>query len=84
MGWKLSIILDLGSLDLLKGVFAPGEILFCMDSARSIDEESTRGSMWALEQRLDHPMEEEAERLSTMYTEKVTLTSLKIETYRDI
>lgn len=35
------------------------------------DEESNRGSMWVLDQKLDQPMEEEAVRLKNMYREKV-------------
>lgn len=30
-----------------------------------------QGSMWVLDQKLDQPMEEEAERLKNMYREKV-------------
>ncbi|KAK9133883.1 hypothetical protein Scep_013411 [Stephania cephalantha] len=44
-----------------------------MESVNSepIDEESCeRGSMWALDQKLDQPMEEEAGRLKNMYREK--------------
>ncbi|KAK9156237.1 hypothetical protein Sjap_003717 [Stephania japonica] len=44
-----------------------------MDSVNSepIDEENCeRGSMWALDQKLDQPMEEEAGRLKNMYREK--------------
>lgn len=37
----------------------------------TIDEESNRGSMWALDQKLDQPMDEEAGRLRNMYMEKV-------------
>ena len=37
----------------------------------TIDEENNRGSMWALDQNLDQPMEEEAGRLKNMYREKV-------------
>ncbi|KAK9082207.1 hypothetical protein Syun_031656 [Stephania yunnanensis] len=40
-------------------------------NSESIDEESCeRGSMWALDQKLDQPMEEEAGRLKNMYREK--------------
>ncbi|CAA6658134.1 unnamed protein product [Spirodela intermedia] len=34
------------------------------------DEDTTKGSMWVLEQKLDQPMDEEAGRLSNMYVEK--------------
>uniref|UniRef100_A0A1D1XFM8 Putative potassium transporter 11 n=1 Tax=Anthurium amnicola TaxID=1678845 RepID=A0A1D1XFM8_9ARAE len=40
-----------------------------MESAQTNDE-STRGSMWALDQKLDQPMDEEAGRLKNMYREK--------------
>uniref|UniRef100_A0A1D1YM04 Potassium transporter n=1 Tax=Anthurium amnicola TaxID=1678845 RepID=A0A1D1YM04_9ARAE len=40
-----------------------------MESAQTNDE-STRGSMWALDQKLDQPMDEEAGRLRNMYQEK--------------
>jgi len=30
-----------------------------------------RGGMWVLEQRIDQPMDEEAEKLKNMYREKV-------------
>lgn len=40
-------------------------------TSMTIDEENNRGSMWALDQNLDQPMEEEAGRLKNMYREKV-------------
>lgn len=40
-------------------------------TSMTIDEESNRGSMWALDQKLDQPMDEEAGRLRNMYMEKV-------------
>lgn len=36
-----------------------------------IDEESCKGSMWVLDQKLDQPMDEEAGRLKNMYRERV-------------
>ncbi|RWR81951.1 potassium transporter 10-like protein [Cinnamomum micranthum f. kanehirae] len=39
-------------------------------TSMTIDEESNRGSMWALDQKLDQPMDEEAGRLRNMYMEK--------------
>lgn len=36
-----------------------------------MDGDTSKGSMWDLEQTLDHPMEEEAGRLKNMYSEKV-------------
>lgn len=35
-----------------------------------IDEESCKGSMWVLDQKLDQPMDEEAGRLKNMYRER--------------
>lgn len=40
-------------------------------TSMTIDEETNRGSMWALDQTLDQPMDEEAGRLRNMYMEKV-------------
>ena len=40
-------------------------------ATESIDEESSRGNMWVLDQKLDQPMDEEAGRLRNMYREKV-------------
>ncbi|CAH2049267.1 unnamed protein product [Thlaspi arvense] len=40
------------------------------------DETENRGSMWALDQRLDQPMDEEAGRLRNMYREKKFSVSL--------
>ena len=42
-----------------------------MDVDMSEDDES-KGGMWALKQKIDHPMDEEAGRLINMYREKVT------------
>ncbi|KAI5667452.1 hypothetical protein M9H77_17305 [Catharanthus roseus] len=42
-----------------------------MSSAMEIDEENeTKGGMWALDQKLDQPMDEEAGKLRNMYREK--------------
>lgn len=35
------------------------------------DSDNNRGSMWALDQKIDQPMDEEAGRLRNMYREKV-------------
>ena len=35
------------------------------------DNETNKGSMWVLDQKLDQPMDEEAGRLRNMYREKV-------------
>jgi KUP system potassium uptake protein len=40
------------------------------------DTITNKGSMWALDQKLDQPMDEEAGRLRTMYREKVFSLSL--------
>lgn len=43
-----------------------------MDTEGEISENGdTKGHMWALEQKLDQPMDEEAGRLKNMYREKV-------------
>lgn len=39
------------------------------------DGTEDKGSMWALEQQLDQPMDEEAERVRNMYREKVRTSS---------
>ena len=36
------------------------------------EEDESKGGMWALEQKIDQPMDEEAGRLKNMYREKVT------------
>lgn len=44
-----------------------------MESGAESDggNETTKGSMWVLEQKLDQPMDEEAGRIKNMYREKV-------------
>lgn len=42
-----------------------------MASAEFDEDGDNRGGMWALERKIDQPMDEEAERLKTMYREKV-------------
>lgn len=40
-------------------------------ATESIDEESSKGNMWVLDQKLDQSMDEEADKLTNMYREKV-------------
>lgn len=41
-------------------------------ASTGFDEDGdNRGGMWVLEQKIDQPMDEEAERLKNMYREKV-------------
>lgn len=41
-------------------------------ASTGFDEDGdTRGGMWVLEQKIDQPMDEEAERLKNTYREKV-------------
>lgn len=48
-----------------------------MESGVGFDDgDETKGSLWALEQKLDQPMDEEAGRLRNMYREKVNPNSL--------
>lgn len=42
----------------------------------SEENDTNKGSMWVLDQKLDQPMDEEAGRLRTMYREKVLSLSL--------
>lgn len=35
------------------------------------EEDESKGGMWALDQKIDQPMDEEAGRLKNMYREKV-------------
>ena len=43
-----------------------------------------KGSMWVLDQKLDQPMDEEAERLRNMYREKVLWNSISVSSYPSI
>jgi len=43
-----------------------------MASTEFDEDGDNRGGMWVLEQRIDQPMDEEAERLKNMYREKVS------------
>ena len=47
-------------------------------ATESIDEDCSKGSMWALDQKLDQPMDEEAGRLANMYREKVCFDYIKL------
>lgn len=40
-------------------------------TSTSVEEETSKGSMWELDKRLDQPMGEEAGKLRNMYREKV-------------
>lgn len=56
------------------------EEISVMASASGDNEDSCRGNMWALDQKFDQPMDEEAGKLKNMYKEKVT--SIKIGSLR--
>ncbi|KAJ0712738.1 putative potassium transporter [Helianthus annuus] len=43
-----------------------------MEMDMSGEDESSKGGMWALEEKIDQPMDEEAGRLKNMYRERVT------------
>ncbi|CAJ1975919.1 unnamed protein product [Sphenostylis stenocarpa] len=47
-----------------------------MASTESAEDGQSRGGMWALEQRIDQPMDEEAEKLKNVYREKKFSTLL--------
>ncbi|KAJ0526148.1 putative potassium transporter [Helianthus annuus] len=38
-----------------------------------------KGGMWALQQKFDQPMDEEASKLKNMYTERVPLSSFYLQ-----
>lgn len=47
-----------------------------IEMEKTMNEESeAKGGMWALQQKFDQPMDEEASRLKHMNTETVTLSS---------
>lgn len=50
-----------------------------MDNRDTIDEDTENmGRMWALDQKIDQPMDEEASRLKHMYREKVLSNCVSI------